>query len=91
MNQTILIRMAVVLALIAGPLAAWLTPAAYAQSGVLQGTVFDMTGKPYPDVTMTIKTSRTNKETTAVTDAKGHYSASGVSPWNLQHRREGQG
>ena len=80
MNRTIIIKMAVVLALIAGPLAAWLAPPAYAQGGVLQGTVFDLTGKPYPDVTMSIKNIETNKETTAVTDAKGHYSAPGVVP-----------
>ena len=80
MNRTKIIRMAVLLALIAGPLAAWLAPAAYAQGGVLQGTVFDLTGKPYPDVTMSIKNIETNKETTAVTDAKGHYSAPGVVP-----------
>src|SRR3984957_890520 len=80
MNRTIIIKMAVVLALIAGPLAAWRGPPAYAQGGVLQGTVFDLTGKPYPDVTMSIKNIETNKETTAVTDAKGHYSAPGVVP-----------
>jgi len=64
--------------LIAGPLAAWLVPAAYAQGGVLAGTVYDMTGKPYPDVTISIKNIETNKETVATTDAKGHYSAPGL-------------
>jgi tetratricopeptide (TPR) repeat protein len=72
------IRMAALFALIAGPLAAWLVPAAYAQGGVLAGTVFDMTGKPYPDVTISIKSIETNKETVATTDAKGHYSAPGL-------------
>jgi len=71
--------MAVVLALIAGPLTAWLAPAAYAQAGVLQGNVSDLTGKPYPDVTITIKNIETNKEISAVTDAKGHYMAPGLS------------
>ena len=39
MNRMKAIRMAVVLALLAGPLAAWLVlaPAAYAQGGVLAG------------------------------------------------------
>jgi tetratricopeptide (TPR) repeat protein len=72
--------MAALLALIAGPLAAWLTPAAFAQGSVLQGTVFDMTGKPYPDVTISIKSIETNKETDVKTDDKGHYSAPGLPP-----------
>ncbi len=65
-------------ALIAGPLAAWLAPAAYAQGGTLAGTVYDLTGKPYPDVTISIKSIETSKEISATTDAKGHYSASGL-------------
>jgi len=71
--------MAAFLALIAGPLAAWLAPAAYAQGSVLSGTVLDMTGKPYPDVTLAIKNTETNKEITVTTDAKGHYSAPGLA------------
>ena len=66
------------LALIAGPLAAWLAPAAYAQGGTLAGTVYDLTGKPYPDVTISVKSIETSKEISATTDAKGHYSASGL-------------
>jgi len=34
-----------------------------------------MTGKPYPDVTLSIKNTETNKESTVTTDAEGHYSA----------------
>jgi tetratricopeptide (TPR) repeat protein len=71
--------MAVLLALIAGPLAALLAPAAYAQGGTLSGTVLDMTGKPYPDVTLVIKSVETNKETSVITDAKGHYTAPGLA------------
>jgi tetratricopeptide (TPR) repeat protein len=71
--------MAVVLALIAGPLAAWLTTAAYAQGfGALQGTVTDTTGKPYVDVTLVIKNVETNKTMDVKTDSKGHYSAAGL-------------
>ncbi len=66
-------------ALIAGALAAWTAPAAYAQGGTLSGTVLDLTGKPYPDVTLSIKSVETNKETNVVTDAKGHYSAPGLA------------
>jgi tetratricopeptide (TPR) repeat protein len=79
MNRMKAIRMAALLALIAGSLAAWMAPAAYAQGSTLQGTVLDLTGKPYPDVTITIKSKETNKETTVTTDAKGHYSAPGLA------------
>jgi len=72
--------MAALFALIAGPLAAWLAPAAYAQGSVLSGTVFDMMGKPYPDVTIAIKNIETNKETAGKTDDKGHYSVPGLAP-----------
>ena len=72
--------MAVVLALIAGPMVAWLATAAYAQSfSVLQGTVYDSTGKPYPDVTLTIKNIENNKTSDVKTDPKGHYSLAGVA------------
>ncbi len=67
------------LALIAGPLAALMAPAAFAQGGTLSGTVLDLTGKPYPDVTLTIKSIETNKEVKVTTDAKGHYSAPGLA------------
>jgi len=73
------IRMAALFALIAGPLAAWMAPAAYAQNATLSGTVLDMMGKPYPDVTLAIKSVETNKETDVTTDAKGHYSAPGLA------------
>jgi len=68
------------LALVAGPLAAWLTPAAFAQGGTLAGTVFDLTGKPDPDITVSVKNTESNKQTDSVTDAKGHYSVPGLGP-----------
>jgi len=71
--------MAVVLALIAGPLAAWLATPAYAQMGAVQGTVFDTTGKPFPDVTLSIKNEDNNKTLEVKTDAKGHYSLAGLT------------
>src|SRR4029077_1559690 len=79
MNRMKAIRMAVMLALIAGPLAALLAPAAYAQGSTLAGTVFDMAGNPYPDITITVKNKETNKEVSVTTDAKGHYSAAGLA------------
>lgn len=79
MNRMKTIRMAILLALIAGPLAALMAPAAFAQGGTLSGTVLDLTGKPYPDVTLTIKSIETNKEVKVTTDAKGHYSAPGLA------------
>jgi tetratricopeptide (TPR) repeat protein len=79
MNRMKAIRMAALFALIAGPLAAWMAPAAYAQNATLSGTVLDMMGKPYPDVTLNIKSVETNKEIDVTTDAKGHYSAPGLA------------
>jgi len=79
MNRIKAIRMAALFALLAGPLAVWMAPAAYAQNATLSGTVLDLTGKPYPDVTLTIKSIETNKETDVTTDAKGHYSAPGLA------------
>ena len=80
MNRMKTIRMAALLALIAGPLAAWLAPAAFAQGGTLAGTVFDLTGKPYPDITVSVKNTETNKQLDSVTDPKGHYSVPGLGP-----------
>ncbi len=68
------------LALIAGPLAALMAPAAFAQGGTLAGTVFDLTGKPYPDITVSVKNTETNKQLDSVTDPKGHYSVPGLAP-----------
>lgn len=72
--------MVVVLALIAGPLAAWLVPAAYAQGfSSLEGTVLDTAGKPYPDVQIIIKNIETNKTVEVKTDSKGHYTVAGLA------------
>ncbi|HEY2646336.1 MAG TPA: tetratricopeptide repeat protein [Candidatus Acidoferrales bacterium] len=79
MNRMTVIRKAIMLALIAGPLAVLLAPAAFAQGATLSGTVLDLTGKPYPDVTLSIKSVESGKETVVVTDAKGHYSAPGLA------------
>jgi tetratricopeptide (TPR) repeat protein len=73
------LRMAVVLALIAGPLAVWLATAAYAQGiSTISGTVLDLTGKPYPDVTILFTNLETNKPSQTVTDEKGHYTVTGL-------------
>jgi tetratricopeptide (TPR) repeat protein len=74
------LRMAVVLALIAGPLAVWMATAAYAQgAGTISGTVLDLAGKPYPDVTLYFTNLETNKPSQTTTDAKGHYTMTGIS------------
>ncbi len=78
MNRMKAIRIALLLALIAGPPAALHEPVAYAQGGTLSGTVYDLDGKPYPDVTVTITDTATNKTTEATTDAKGKYSVPGL-------------
>ena len=80
MNRIRPLCMAVALALVAGPLAAWLATAAYAQGGALQGTVLDTTGKPFSDVVLAIKNIDSGKAFTAKTDSKGHYSVSGLGP-----------
>src|SRR5690242_8106867 len=80
MNRMKAIKVAALFVLLAGLLVAWPAPAAYAQGSTLQGTVFDLTGKPYPDVTISIKNIETNKQIDATTDAKGHYSAPGLTP-----------
>jgi tetratricopeptide (TPR) repeat protein len=78
MIRTKSLVIATLVALIAGPLAAWLGPAAYAQGGVLSGTVLDLNGKPYPDVELTVTNMETNKVSEAKTDDKGHYSVPGL-------------
>jgi tetratricopeptide (TPR) repeat protein len=74
-------RMAMVLALIAGPLAAGLATAAYAQGGmgVVSGTVLDQTAKPYADVALVVKNIETGQTFNVKTDAKGHYSIAGMA------------
>jgi tetratricopeptide (TPR) repeat protein len=73
--------MVIVLALIAGPLAAGLATAAYAQGGlgVVQGTVSDQMGKPYPDVALVVKNIETGQTFNVKTDARGHYSIAGMA------------
>ena len=79
-NRTKVLRVAVVLALLAGPLAVLLATAAYAQGvGVISGTVLDLTGKPYTDVTIVFTNLETKKISEAKTDARGHYSMTGIS------------
>ena len=78
MNRMKTLGMTWVLALIAAPLVAWLAPVAYAQGGALSGTVLDLEGKPYPDVTLTVTDTATNKTMEATTDAKGKYSVPGI-------------
>jgi tetratricopeptide (TPR) repeat protein len=74
-------RMAMVLALIAGPLVGGLTTAAYAQGGMstVSGTVLDQMGKPYPDVEIIAKDIETGKSFDVKADAKGHYSITGMA------------
>src|ERR1019366_1165192 len=79
LNRMKVIRIALVLALIAGPLAALLATTAYAQGGVISGNMFDLTGKPYPNVTITFTNNETNKTSETKTDAKGHYAMPGVA------------
>jgi tetratricopeptide (TPR) repeat protein len=82
MNRMKTFRMAVVLALVAVPLAALLATAAYAQGGgfgALQGTVFDSAGKPFPDVAIMIKNKESGQIFNIKTDARGRYSVAGLA------------
>src|ERR1035437_2121634 len=78
MNRTKAFWMAVVLALIAGPLAAWLTTTAYAQTGILHGSVMGPTGKPLAGATLIIKSADGSKTFDVKTDNSGSYSAAGL-------------
>jgi tetratricopeptide (TPR) repeat protein len=73
--------MVAVLALMAGPLVAGLTTAAYAQGGfgVVSGTVLDPMAKPYAGVDLIVKNIETGQTFNVKTDAKGHYSIAGMA------------
>src|ERR1700676_344754 len=81
LNRMKTFKMAMVLALIAGPLGVGLATAAYAQGGmgVVSGTVLDMTAKPYPDVSLAVKNIETGQTFNVKTDAKSHYSIAGMA------------
>jgi tetratricopeptide (TPR) repeat protein len=81
MNRTKAFWMTVVLALIAGPLAAGLVTAAYAQGafGVVSGTVLDQMAKPYPGVELIVKNIETGQTFDVKTDSRGHYSIAGMA------------
>jgi tetratricopeptide (TPR) repeat protein len=93
MKRTNVFLMAIVLALFAGPLAAWFCPAAYAQGfSQLSGTVLGMDGKQAPDVELVITNTETNKVYNVKTDGKGHYAAAGLSggKYNIDVKVKGQ-
>jgi len=93
MKRTKVFWMAIVLALFAGPLAAWLSTAAYAQGfGQLSGTVLGMDGKAAPDVELVITNTESNKAYDVKTDAKGHYAAAGLAggKYNIDVKVKGQ-
>lgn len=93
MKRTKVFWMAIVLALFAGPLAAWFSTAAYAQAfSQLSGTVLGMDGKAAPDVELIITNTETNKVYNVKTDGKGHYAAAGLSggKYNIDVKMKGQ-
>lgn len=65
------------LALFVAPLALFV-PAAHAQNATISGTVYDLMGKPYPDVTIVLKGVESGKETDVMTDDKGQYKTPGL-------------
>jgi tetratricopeptide (TPR) repeat protein len=93
MKRTKIFWMAIVLALFAGPLAAWFSTAAYAQGfSQLSGTVLGMDGKPAPDVELVVTNTETNKVYNVKTDGKGHYAAAGLAggKYNIDVKMKGQ-
>jgi tetratricopeptide (TPR) repeat protein len=93
MKRTKVFWMAIVLAMFAGPLAAWFSTAAYAQGfSQLSGTVLGLDGKPAPDAEMVITNTETNKAVDVKTDAKGHYAAAGLAggKYNIDVKLKGQ-
>ena len=93
MKRTKVFWMAIVLALFAGPLAAWFSTAAYAQAfSQLSGLVLGMDGKPAPDVELVITNTESNKTYDVKTDAKGHYAAAGLTggKYNIDVKMKGQ-
>jgi len=93
MKRTKVFWMAIVLALFAGPLAAWFSTAAYAQAfSQLSGMVLGMDGKPAPDVELVITNTESNKTIDVKTDAKGHYAAAGLTggKYNIDVKMKGQ-
>ena len=66
-------------AVLAGPLAAWLAPPAFAQGfSRLSGTVTDVMGKPYADLSIVLTNKDTNRVFNVKTDAKGYYSVANL-------------
>jgi tetratricopeptide (TPR) repeat protein len=93
MKRTKVFWMAIVLALFAGPLAAWFSTAAYAQAfSQLSGLVLGLDGKPAPDVELVITNTESNKAYDVKTDAKGHYAAAGLTggKYNIDVKMKGQ-
>jgi tetratricopeptide (TPR) repeat protein len=57
-------------------LCAWIATAQ--DIGQISGTVYDMEGKPWPDVTITLKEQQTGRIITLKTDKRGNYQRIGV-------------
>jgi len=78
MNRLKSLWMVVALAVMLGPLAAWLGPEAAAQTGSLQGEVRNLEGKPFADVTLVIKNSEIGQTFEVKTDKNGKYFQTGL-------------
>jgi tetratricopeptide (TPR) repeat protein len=59
-------------------------PRASAQNGQLSGQVFDLQGKPYPDVTVTISNKDTGSAYTVKTDKEGKFLQLGIQFGNYK-------
>ena len=84
---------ALALALLAGPAASWLGTRAAAQDlSSLSGTVYDVSGKPYPNIQLVFTSEDNGKSFTVNVDSKGHYHTPGLAPatYDIDVKDKGQ-
>jgi tetratricopeptide (TPR) repeat protein len=83
----------VAIALLAVPVATWLGSAAFAQEGnSLSGIVYDLNGRPYPNIQLNFKNEANGQTMTVPVDAKGHYRTAQIAAgtWDIDVVDKGQ-
>ena len=85
--------MAVVLTLLVGPVASWLGTGARAQAdNSINGIVYDLNGKAYPNVTLVFTSEENGRSFTITTDEHGHYHTPqiGAGTYDIDVKDKGQ-
>jgi tetratricopeptide (TPR) repeat protein len=85
--------MAVALVLLVVPVASWLGAGAAAQAdNSVNGTVYDMNGKPYADVVLVFTSEDNGHSFTVTADDKGHYETPAIAggTWDIDVKDKGQ-